>query len=218
MAFLRRYWYDIGALAAIVVTIVLALLWGVTSTAQKLLLANFIAILLHQFEEYGWPGGEPAIMNRALQPSDRPDRYPLNQNSAMVVNVLAAYGFYLIPVFAPGVFWLGVAPALFGLGQFGIHGIVTPKKLGQFYNPGIAAVILLHIPIGLAYFWTIRHEATAIDWIAGVVYTFAFMSVALLKMTYSWLADRDSPYPFPPEEMTRFDVPGKLARLREQRR
>jgi Protein of unknown function with HXXEE motif len=86
-----------------------------------------------------------------LQPSDHPDRYPLNQNSAMVVNVLAAYGFYLIPVFFPNAYWLGIAPTLFGFGQFIVHGIVTPRKLGSFYSPGLGAVVFLHIPIGVAY-------------------------------------------------------------------
>ena len=47
-------------------------------------------------------------MNVVLRSSSIPDRYPLNQNSAMVVNVLAAYGFYLVPVFFPSVIWLAV--------------------------------------------------------------------------------------------------------------
>jgi len=47
-----------------------------------------------------FPGGEPAITNLASQPSeDGPsDRYPLNQNNAMVMNVAAAYTVYLFPV------------------------------------------------------------------------------------------------------------------------
>jgi hypothetical protein len=45
---------------------------------RKLMLMSFIAILIHQFEEYGFPGGEPAIANMVMQPSDTPDRYPLN--------------------------------------------------------------------------------------------------------------------------------------------
>nr|WP_248736158.1 HXXEE domain-containing protein [Neobacillus rhizosphaerae] len=58
---------------------------------------------------------------------------------------------YLVPVFLPDVIWLGLAPMLFGMMQFVVHGIMTPKKLGQFYNPGLAAVVLGHIPLGIYY-------------------------------------------------------------------
>jgi Protein of unknown function with HXXEE motif len=94
-----------------------------------LLLLNFVVLLVHRFEEYGWPGGFPAIMNMVLQPSPTPDHYKLNQNSAMAVNVLAAYGFYLIAVFFPTVIWLGLAPVLFGMLQFVVHGIGVNVKL-----------------------------------------------------------------------------------------
>src|SRR4051794_27529008 len=114
MKLLRRHWYNIGAVVAFATLSYAAIKWRQMNVSSLLLLLNFVALLLHQFEEYGWPGREPAILNMVLQTSDRPDRYPLNQNSAMVLNVLAAYGFYLIPVFFPNVYWLGIAPTLFG--------------------------------------------------------------------------------------------------------
>ncbi len=119
----RRHWYNIGLFIGIGVLAVLALGWQTSDVLQRLLLLNFTTLLFHQFEEYGWPGGEPAIMNKVLQPSATPDRYPLNQNSAMVINVFAAYPFYLIPVFFPTVIWLGLAPVLFGMLQFVVHGV-----------------------------------------------------------------------------------------------
>ena len=51
-------------------------------------------------------------------------------------------------MFFPTVIWLGLAPVLFGILQFVIHGIVTNAKLRSLYNPGSAAVVLGHIPIG----------------------------------------------------------------------
>src|SRR5438046_2758681 len=94
MRFFRRHWYDVGLVVALLASITLVVLWRDMDVLQRLLLLNFIAILIHQYEEYGWPGGEPGIINIAIQPSPTPDRYPLNQNSAMVINVLAAYLFY----------------------------------------------------------------------------------------------------------------------------
>jgi Protein of unknown function with HXXEE motif len=214
MQFFRRHWYDVGAVVAVVAMIALVLLWGRMEVLQRLLLLNFIALLVHQFEELGWPGGEPAIMNLILRNSTVPDRYPLNQNSAMVVNVIAAYGFYLIPVFFPRVIWLGLAPVLFGLMQLIVHGILTNVKMKTIYNPGLAAVVLGHIPIGVCYIYFIhtQHLAGVWDWVCGVAYLFAVQYFAFVKLTYTWLADRESPYPFSEVEMKRYGVLEKFAK------
>lgn len=213
MRTLRRHWYNIGLVVAVAAALCLWLVWAHIDVVQRLLALNFIAILAHQFEEYGWPGGEPAIMNMVLRQSDRPDRYPLNQNSAMIVNVLASYAFYLIPVFLPNVIWLGLAPVLFGMvGQFIVHGILTNYKMRTFYNPGFAAVLLLHIPIGAYYIYYVHANNLigAWDWVIGVIYMVVFTFVSLVKMTYAWLADKDSPYVFADEEMSRFGVKHRL--------
>ncbi len=212
MSVIRRHWYEAGLVIALLTVVYVALTWRQSDSVRNLLLLNFAALLIHQFEEYGWPGGEPAIMNMVLQKSSAPDRFPLNQNSAMVVNVLAAYGFYLLPAFFPSIIWLGIAPTMFGFGQFVIHGIVTNKKLHSFYNPGLAAVVFLHFPIGAYYIYYVssHHLATRWDWILGVGYTVAFVYIALVKMTYSWLADPNSRFVFSPVEMKRVGVAPKI--------
>jgi hypothetical protein len=215
MNFLRRHWYNVGLFVAIVSIVYLIFAWGDMWVLQRLLFMNFIVLLLHQFEEYGFPGGEPAIMNMALQPSSTPNRYPLNQNSAMITNVVIVYIMYLVPVFFSDVIWLGLAPMLFGMMQFMVHGIMTPKKLGQFYNPGLGAVVLGHIPLAIYYIYYIHSNGivTGWDWIVGIVYMILTAFIVVNKMTYSWLADENSPYPFAEEEMRRFNVPEKLQRL-----
>jgi Protein of unknown function with HXXEE motif len=216
MNFVRRHWYDLGMVVAVGAAIVLIVLWQNISILQRLLLLNFIVILVHQYEEYGWPGGEPVIMNMVLQPSPTPDRFPLNQHSAMVINVLASYVFYLVPAFFPRVIWLGLAPTLFGMLQFIVHGIVTNKKLRTLYNPGLGAVLFGHIPIAICYIYYIQMQGLAgiWDWLGAVTYMLAFMYIAFVKMTYSWLADRDSPYRFSEEEMNRFSVRQKIDQRR----
>lgn len=215
MNFIRRHWYNVGGVVAIGTIVYLFLTWHNTPMLQRLLLLNFIAILIHQFEEYGFPGGEPTIMNIVLQSSNTPYNYPLNQNSAMVTNVLAAYVFYLIPVFFPNIIWLGLAPMVFGIGQFVVHGIVTNKKLKTFYNPGLGAVVLLHIPIAIYYINYIYSNGivSVWDWVIGIVYMFIYMFFMVNKLTYSWLADKNSPYVFAEEEMKRFNVQEKIKRI-----
>lgn len=205
MVFYRRHWYTAGIALGVVLAIYLALAWSSLEVVQRIMLLNFIAFLVHQFEEYGWPGGEPSIMNKVLRPSDAlPDRYPLNQNSAVAVNVFMAYPFYVIPIFFPHQYWLGLPATLFGFGQVVVHGVWTNIKLHWFYNPGFGAVVFGHVPIGIAYIVYIsRHGATVWDWVIGVILTFGFMFVALVKATYDWLADRNSRYPFAEIEMQR---------------
>ena len=150
MKFIRRNWYSIGLALA-----VLATAWaflGHLQRIQVILLLNFVVLTLHQFEEYGWPGGFPWIMNEVIRPRGGPaDRYPLNQNNAFFINVVLAWPFYLIPVFFQDVVWLGLAPALFGLSQFIAHGIVINRKLKSLYSPGLVAVVLGHVPLGIWY-------------------------------------------------------------------
>jgi hypothetical protein len=215
MNFFRRHWYEIGAVVAIGTVVWLTLAWQDVGGLQRLLLLNFITLLIHQYEEYGWPGGLPAILNMGIMPSPMPDRYPLNQNSAMVVNLLAVYGFYLVPVFFPTVIWLGLGPVLYGLFQLVFHGVMVPRKLRCVYNPGLAMVALGHSPVAVCYFYYIHADGlvSVWDWVFGVAYMAAFHYVCLLKMTYTWLADRNSPFPFSEAEMRRFSVREKLDRL-----
>jgi Protein of unknown function with HXXEE motif len=218
MPFIRRHWYNVGAVIAAGALVYLLLGWSTMGVLRRLLLLNFIVLLLHQFEEYGWPGGFPAIMNRVLRPSPVPDRYPLNQNGAMAINVIAAYGFYLVPVFFPTVIWLGLAPVLFGMLQFIGHGIVMNVKLRSVYNPGLAAVTLGHVPIGVCYLYYLHTNGfvNGRDWFFGVTYMFAFIYFGLIKLNFTWLSDPNSPYPFAQEEMRRFDVSRKLSRLKDE--
>jgi hypothetical protein len=204
MKFLRRHWYTVGLFVAAA-----AICWAILgdiSRVQLILLLNFVVLLIHQFEEYGWPGGGPWIVNEAVRASERPDRYPLNQNNALIINVFAAYLFYLLPVFFPQTVWLGLAPVLFGFGQFLIHGLFANIKLKWFYNPGLAAVVLGHIPLGIWYLAEIhaRGIIDRWDWAFAVVYMVGFMAIIMQWLGYRVLVDRDSPYPFSPEEMARF--------------
>ena len=102
-----------------------------------MLVASFVVLLLHEFEEWGWPGGEPAVLNKVIFNSGKLDRYPLNANSAMIVNVFAAYPLYIAAVIFSDAIWLGLLAAfLFWVAQFAFHGILTTKKLRYLYNQG----------------------------------------------------------------------------------
>ena len=52
---------------------------------------NLAALMVHQFEEYGFPGYFPGLLNAGVFKSDKPDRYPLNTNSSLIVNAAVSY-------------------------------------------------------------------------------------------------------------------------------
>lgn len=101
---------------------------AILSDITGMLWLSFVAILFHQFEEYRWPGYFAGLFNNVMFKSDTPDHYPLNTQSAMIINVAIAYVFYLLPVWFPQVVWLGLAPIFMGFFQVVWHGIVVNIK------------------------------------------------------------------------------------------
>ena len=209
-----RHWYNMGLVVALAAAAVLAICWQDMSILLRMNTISFIAMLIHQFEEYGFPGGEPMIMNLALQGSDIPDRYPLNQFSAMFTNVFFAYVIYLLPVLFPNVILLGIAPMLMGMMQFMVHGIMTNLKMKSIYNPGLGAVVFLHIPVGVAYIRhiTVNQLASSVTWAIGILYTVIATGFVLGYLTYIGLSDRNTKWVFDDVELERFRVKEKLAK------
>lgn len=211
---LCRHWYNIGIAVALCAFAAMTVCWNQMSILLRFNTISFIAMLVHQFEEYGFPGGEPMIMNRVLQGSDIPNRYPLNQFSAMFTNVFFSYVIYLLPILFPNVIWLGIAPMLMGMMQFIVHGIMTNLRMKSIYNPGLGAVVFLHIPVGICYFRFItdRQLADGMTWAAGIVYTIIATGVVLGFLTYVAFSDRNSPWCFDETELKRFDVEKKITK------
>ncbi|MDE6018404.1 MAG: HXXEE domain-containing protein [Muribaculaceae bacterium] len=151
-------------------------------------------MLGHCLEEYGFPGGEPGVMNVAIHNSSEPDRWPLNQNSAFRTNIICCYVFFQIPVFIPDIanpylLWIALAPMLAVFGQIGAHAVVNNKNLHTWYNPGLANVVLWQVPLTSYFIYYIisNHLTNVWTWIFGVVYLVVYMFVGINKLTYSWL-------------------------------
>lgn len=223
MKFMRNHWYDIGLIPMFAAVLLLVMLWSKLEVLQRLALMNFAVIFWHQFEEYRLPGGEAAITNLVSQPSgDGPaDRYPLNQNNAMVMNVTAAYIVYLFPVLFPDVLWVGFMPVVFGISQLIIHAVITPRKIGnRIYSPGCGAVLFGHVPVGIYWFcYTISHGLLGIsDVIFGLLYLFVFIAVFMLRIGYGVLKSPNSAYPFPEAEFERGGYAGRIRKIKSQNR
>ncbi len=208
MTLLARYrdnWPRIGGAIAMSLGGAVALRRGQMSTSQLLSALNLAALLVHQYEEYEDPGYFPGQFNGGLFHSDIPERYPLNSNVAMIINVPLAYSFYALPIVFPKKRWLGLAPVLFGFGQAVGHGLVFNRLAHDRYSPGFLASLLLHVPIGMQYVRALKDEAPIerSDWLKGSLYAVAF-AVSSTAAPNILLRDKNSPYIFTAKQVGRF--------------
>jgi hypothetical protein len=182
--------------------------WGVRllSHIQVILVFSFMAMLIHQVEEYGWPGGFPSITNIIMfREKQNPDRYPFNQNLCFVDNVFTTYTFYIIPIFFPNLIWLALAQVMAGLYQIPAHGIYMNIRLKSIYNPGLGSTLFLQTPLAIYFIWYVstNNLATGIDFVIGAVGGLIGMALCF-GVPIILMKNRNSKYPFAHEEMFGF--------------
>ena len=194
MLFYRKHWFDIGLGLAAVGGVLLALFWNNLSLVQIYIALNFLSLLLHNYEEYGWPGTLPGEMNVGLFKSDIPDRYPFNMTAAVVVNPIGAYIIYLLPIFFPHVVWLALGPVILGITQLPTHAIVMARKIKKLYSAGVVTSVLFSV-FGFLYINQIYVDGTVtvMDWVCGFLY-FAFIAAVIVQGPIHLFKRRDYPY------------------------
>lgn len=206
MKFYRRNWYYIGGILFVALSFFMGF-WGSNfSRIQVILIYSFMAMLVHQFEEYAWPGGFPSISNIVSFGEKKvPERYPLNANQCFISNVFLTYAFYIAAVFFPGIIWLGLAQVIAGMLQVFAHGIVVNIRLKSLYNPGLGATVFLQLPIGIYYIWYVatNNLAGAGTYVIGFIAAFVALGV-LFFLPIRLLRSRESKYPFAEAEMYGF--------------
>jgi len=208
MNFLRMHWFDLGLALAVVVGGFILL----TRPAGLALILwlSLVSLFAHQFEEYRYPGYFPGMINTVLFQSAKPDRYPLNPNSALVVNVGVGWLFYVAAaVFGDHVVWLGMATILVSVGNVVAHAVLFNLKGKTLYNPGMATALVLFLPLAVSFFAAViqNHAASTGDWLIGVALGLVLNYVGVLKLI-DWLKDENTPFVFP----ARCVKPNRLAR------
>jgi len=197
MGFLRNHWYDIGLALALGVGLFLFI--TKLSGLSGLLWISLVSLFLHQFEEYRYPGYFPGMINSVLFSSKQPDRFPLNSNTSLIVNVVIGWLFYfLAAVFAEQALWLGIATILVSVGNFVGHTFLFNIKGKTVYNPGMLTAVTLFLPIALYFFYVVIQQGlvTPIDWVLGIMLGIALNYLGILKLI-DWLKDENTPYIFP---------------------
>lgn len=215
MKFYRDNWYRLTIIAFIFLAFYM-IFWGhkTLSPIQIILTSSFMALLIHQFEEYVFPGGAPPIINIATFNEKTNFRnYPGNMQSSMFVNNLA-YVVYISAIIFPELIWLGLATMFFNLFQFIGHGLQMNKALKTWYNPGLASVVFLFIPISIYYmvFITENNLTTTWDWVLGAI-AFVVTLIVTTILPVQLLKDKNSPYVVPEWQIEQFNKVKNFASL-----
>jgi Protein of unknown function with HXXEE motif len=198
MNFLRKHWFDIGGLLAILVLGLVFLNRQTLSNYQLLMWLNLVSLFFHQLEEYRIVGTFPGMLNSAMFKSDRPDRYPLNSNTAFYVNVVMGWlVYFLAGILAEKAIWLGLASILISIGNIIAHTTLFNIKGKTFYNAGLATSWLFFAPCAYFFFSIVYndHLIKITDYFIGIPLGVILNVVGILKLI-DWMADRNTPYIF----------------------
>ena len=204
MTFWRKNWYYIGGILFVLLAFIMGL-WGCyrLDTIQIILVFSWMGMLMHQFEEYAFPGGFPIISNMAgLGEVDHPERYPLNARQSFLSNVIFCYLSYIIPILFPNLIWMGASQVLAGVWQLPGHGIAMNVRLKSKYNPGLASTAFLQTPVAIYY---ICYVSRYMPEKAGQLWWGIPGSLAMLLLTFIvpilFMKDKNSKYPFDDREL-----------------
>lgn len=209
MKFLLRHFYNVSLFIGIIIIIGTILFWKDLSVLQRLAMLNLVVINFHFFEEFGYPGGFPKFANTifAYKDSPRPERFPLNQMSAFLINWGTAVVLYIPPIIFTKAVWFSLASIIFGgVAQLVIHGIVNNKMLNSYYNAGLATVLLGHLPIAIIYIYYVQaHSMVSVwDYVVGILIMLVWYIVFVRLVIMKGLQNMNSPYPFAVKEMKKF--------------
>jgi hypothetical protein len=198
MNFLRKHWYDLGALLVVVIIIYLFTCRHSLTNYQCVMWLSLVSLFFHQLEEYRVVGTFPGMLNTAMYKSEIPDRYPLNTNTALFVNVVVGWAFYFFAAFfAEKAIWLGLATILISLGNIIAHTFLFNIKGKTIYNAGMATSLIFFVPC-VYFFFSIVHQEdliTTTDYLIGIPTGIILNVIGVLK-TIDWMADRNTSYIF----------------------
>lgn len=198
MKYLRKHWYDLGGFLALVTLAILGIFHSQLTNYRLLMWMSLVSLFFHQLEEYRIVGTFPGMVNKVLFNSTQPDRYPLNTNTAFVINVLLGWvTYFLAAVAGEKLIWLGIATILVSLGNVLAHTVVFNIKGKTIYNAGMATSLLCFVPC-IFFFFKIIYDGnliTVTDYLIGIPLGVAFNIFGIVKLI-TWLSDRNTAYIF----------------------
>jgi len=152
-SWLKRDWAKAGLIVSIFFFVLLVVFVKDSDFVLFLILLQTPLYMLHETEEYVFPGGFGKFFNMDILKLDTEDK-PVDQNFIFYVNVILIW--LILPTFG----LLAVKNYQYGLWipyfSFfaGVAHIALGIKARKLYNPGLIVSLVLNIPIGI---WSILY-------------------------------------------------------------
>ncbi len=150
---LKREWPKTGLILSIFLFVFLFVFVRPVDFVVFVLLLQTPLYMLHQTEEYIFPGGFGAYFNRQIFKLES-EEGPVDENFIFFVNVILIW--IVLPTFG----LLSTIDTQFGLWipyfSFfaGVAHLLLALRAGKLYSPGLVVSVFLNIPVGL---WSIHY-------------------------------------------------------------
>ena len=162
-----KYWAKLGGLLALSIILTVLFIPNNLSYLNSLLWIHFATLLIHQFEEYVYPGGFKEFFNEKIWNKNRILKNPLNNTGVILVNVILGWSAYTISaVNGDNYIWLALGLTGITILNGIMHTImfIIHKK----YNPGFFSGLFLFIPFGSYLMYILLEETSAEKMTSGL--------------------------------------------------
>ena len=192
-----NHWATISLALAVIVALIIN--FASFNFTQNILLALIVCLLLHFYEEFGFPGGFPYVGMKVLMNSKEknPARWGANNLNSLFGNWGFLFLVYVLPLIIPSIRFLTLAAILFSFLEFFMHAILFNRKLKTFYNPGLITAVFGMTPIAI-YYLVSTHGQNLYAWqdyIIAFIWCIAVFIFCFRSPIY-WSLGKKSGYPF----------------------
>ena len=177
MNFLYKNWAKGGLLIAVSLLIYIYFVRKHNiNLAEKYIILNLAFLMLHQFEEYVYPGGFKDYFNNRIYNPFGFFKNRLTDKGIFFVNVVLGWGMNLtVLIFFIGNIYAMLAAVTVQLINGVMHFFMAFKN--RNYNPGLVTGAILFIPLGL-YLYNKLYSSSAVS-------TVDFLSILFISVLLS---------------------------------
>lgn len=192
-----NHWYTVSLILAIIILPII--IFAPLDFTQKILLALIVCILLHFFEEFGFPGGFPYLGMKVLMKSE--EKNPAKWGANNLCSLFGNWGFmiliYVLPLIVTNIKFFTLAAVLFTFLEFFMHIVLFNVSLKTFYNPGLITAVFGMTPITIYYFYETygQNLYSFSDYILALIWCIAVFMFSFRSPLY-WKLGKISGYPF----------------------
>lgn len=180
MSFIAKYWAKTGGVTALLIILFVLIYNDSLMLIQSIALINLSFLMLHQFEEYVYPGGFKNFFNTYIGGKSSIIKFPITDTGIIAVNILIGWELYLLGI----LFSYSIFTAVLLLTSL-INGIVHTGALLRFkkYNPGFITGLFLFIPFSVYSILQLSRDSLINPVDLLIIIPFALAGTALIPFT-----------------------------------